>query len=58
MSSWKGELKATEGAGREVDICVREFGAKICGEEIRKAEAARSIKQWEATLAKTAVQSI
>jgi hypothetical protein len=58
LPSWKGELQAAEGAGREVNICVGEFGAKIRGEEIRKAEAARRIKQWEATPAKTAFQSI
>jgi hypothetical protein len=45
LPSWKGELKAAEGAEREVNICVREFGAKICGEEIRKAEAAGRIMQ-------------
>ncbi|KAJ0129864.1 hypothetical protein HZ326_27034 [Fusarium oxysporum f. sp. albedinis] len=58
LPSWKGELQAAEGAEREVNICVGEFGAKIRGEEIRKAEAARRIKQWEATPAKTAFQSI
>ncbi|EXL94501.1 hypothetical protein FOIG_12695 [Fusarium odoratissimum NRRL 54006] len=36
----------------------KEFGANIRGEEKGKAEAARRIKQWGATLSKTAFQSV
>ncbi|KAF5593759.1 hypothetical protein FPANT_5069 [Fusarium pseudoanthophilum] len=43
---------------KESDVRLTELGDKIQGEERSKAEAAGRIKQWEATLAKTALQSM
>ncbi|KAF4954211.1 hypothetical protein FGADI_5424 [Fusarium gaditjirri] len=51
----KGELEAAEGAETEFDMRVKEFGDKIRGEETSKMQSVEKIKQWEATLAKTAL---
>ncbi|KAF5630327.1 hypothetical protein F52700_7349 [Fusarium sp. NRRL 52700] len=58
LDAAKGELEATESAQEESDFRLTELGDKIRGEKRSKAEAAERIKQWEATLAKTAFQSI
>ncbi|KAF5664407.1 hypothetical protein FDENT_12868 [Fusarium denticulatum] len=58
LEAAKGALETAEKAEKETDLRVTELGDKIRGEERSKAETAGRIKQWKATLAKTAFQSI
>ncbi|KAG5821410.1 hypothetical protein H9Q74_000295 [Fusarium xylarioides] len=58
LEAAKEALETAERAEKESDVRLTELGDKIRGEERSKAEAAERIKQWEATLAKTAFQSI
>lgn len=57
LEAAKRALETAERAEKESDVSLTELGDKIRGEERSKAEAAERIKQWEATLAKTAFQS-
>ncbi|PNP73634.1 hypothetical protein FNYG_13049 [Fusarium nygamai] len=58
LEAAKEALESAEKVEKESDVRLTELGDKIRGEERRKAEAAGRIKQWEATLAKTAFQSM
>ncbi|KAF5556673.1 hypothetical protein FMEXI_1145 [Fusarium mexicanum] len=58
LEAAKGALETAERAEQESSARLTELGDKIRGEERSKAEAAERIKQWEATLAKTAFQSM
>ncbi|EWG54683.1 hypothetical protein FVEG_12831 [Fusarium verticillioides 7600] len=58
LEAAKVALKPAKMAEKESDVRLTELGDKIRGEERSKAEAAGRIKQWEATLAKTAFQSM
>ncbi|KAF5534370.1 hypothetical protein FPHYL_13440, partial [Fusarium phyllophilum] len=57
LEAAKGALETAERADQESDVRLTELGNRIRGEEKSKAEAAERIKQWEATLAKTAFKS-
>lgn len=57
LEAAKEALETAERAEKESDVSLTELGDKIRAEERSKAEAAERIKQWEATLAKTAFQS-
>ncbi|KAF4442987.1 hypothetical protein FACUT_1538 [Fusarium acutatum] len=58
LEAVKGALVTAERAENESDARFTELEDKIQGEERSKAEAAERIKKWEATLAKTAFQSM
>ncbi|KLP08863.1 uncharacterized protein FFB20_15131 [Fusarium fujikuroi] len=58
LEAAKRALETAERAEKESDVSLTELGDKIRGEERCKAEAAERIKQWEATLTKTALQSM
>ncbi|KAF5610605.1 uncharacterized protein FSUBG_2866 [Fusarium subglutinans] len=58
LEAAKGALETAERAEQESGARLAELGDKIRGEERSKAGAAKRIKQWEATLAKTAFQSM
>ncbi|KAF5253848.1 hypothetical protein FANTH_1309 [Fusarium anthophilum] len=58
LEAAKGALETAERAEQESGARLAELGDKIRGEERSKAGAAERIKQWEATLAKTAFQSM
>jgi hypothetical protein len=58
LEAAKVELETARMAEKESDVRLTELGDRIRGEKRSKAEAAEKIKQWEATLAKTAFQSM
>ncbi|CVL08784.1 uncharacterized protein FMAN_14644 [Fusarium mangiferae] len=58
LEAAKRALETAERAEKESDVSLAELGDKIRGEERCKAKAVERIKQWEATLAKTAFQSM
>ncbi|KAF4501326.1 hypothetical protein FAGAP_2458 [Fusarium agapanthi] len=58
LEAAKGALETAERAEQESDARLAELGDRIRGEERSKAGAAERIKQLEATLAKTAFQSM
>ncbi|KAF5613371.1 uncharacterized protein FTJAE_13938 [Fusarium tjaetaba] len=58
LEAAKVALETAKMAEKESDARLTELGDEIRGEERSKAEAAERIKQWEATLAKTALQSM
>ncbi|KAF5563640.1 hypothetical protein FNAPI_2555 [Fusarium napiforme] len=58
LEAAKVALESAKMAEKESDVRLTELGDKIQDEERSKAEAAERIKQWEATLAKTALQSM
>ncbi|RKL33097.1 hypothetical protein BFJ72_g10113 [Fusarium proliferatum] len=57
LEAAKRALEMAERAEKDSDVSLTELGDKIRGEERSKAEAVERIRQWEATLAKTAFQS-
>ncbi|KAF5982677.1 hypothetical protein FBULB1_4175 [Fusarium bulbicola] len=58
LEAANGALETAERAEQESGARLAELGDKIRGEERSKAGATERIKQWEATLAKTAFQSM